>query len=86
MRIVWDESAWEDYLWWQEQDKRTLRRINRLIEDIMRSGNQGIGKPEHLAYGLQDYWSRRITADHRVVYKLVGDAIRIAMCRYHYEP
>lgn len=85
MKIVWDEDAWADYLWWQEQDRAVLRRINALIRDIERSGNQGIGKPERLGYGLHDYWSRRITQEHRLVYKVVGDELRIASCRYHYE-
>lgn len=86
MKIVWDETAWADYLWWQEQDRKVLRRINKLIQDIQRGGNQGIGKPERLGDGLRDYWSRRITQEHRLVYKIADDEIRIAMCRYHYDP
>lgn len=84
MLLVWDEAAWDDYLWWQTEDRRTLKRINQLIRDIERNGNEGIGKPEALKHGLSGYWSRRITDEHRLVYKLVGDEIRIAACRYHY--
>lgn len=84
MILVWDESAWEDYLWWQTADRRTLKRINRLIKDIARNGNEGIGKPEALKHGLSGYWSRRITDEHRLVYKAVDGEIRIAACRYHY--
>lgn len=84
MILTWDESAWEDYLWWQTEDRRTLKRINQLIKDIARNGNEGIGKPEALKHGLTGYWSRRITDEHRLVYKVVGEEIRIAACRYHY--
>lgn len=84
MILTWDESAWEDYLWWQTEDRRTLKRINQLIKDIARNGNEGIGKPEALKHGLSGYWSRRITDEHRLVYKVVGEDIRIAACRYHY--
>jgi toxin YoeB len=85
MKLVWDESAWEDYLWWQGQDRKTPKRINTLIKDIARNGNDGIGKPESLRHGFQGYWSRRITDEHRLVYKTTDDQIRIAACRYHYE-
>ena len=84
MLLIWDQSAWDDYLWWQAQDRKTLKRINMLIKDIARNGNEGIGKPEALEHGLSGYWSRRITDEHRLVYQLVGDEIRIAACRYHY--
>lgn len=84
MILVWDERAWEDYLWWQTEDRKTLKRINSLIKDIARNGNEGIGKPEALKHGLAGYWSRRITAEHRLVYKIVGNEIHIAACRYHY--
>ncbi len=84
MRLVWDTNAWEDYVWWQSQDRQVLRRINLLIQDIVRSGNQGIGKPEPLKYDFAGYWSRRITDEHRIVYKLAENEIRIASCRYHY--
>lgn len=84
MTLVWDESAWEDYLYWQIHDRKVLRRINLLIADIVRHGNQGIGKPEPLKHGLHGYWWRRITAEHRLVYKLVDGEVRIAQCRLHY--
>ncbi|PJJ71536.1 toxin YoeB [Diaminobutyricimonas aerilata] len=85
MRLVWDESAWEDYLYWQTQDRKVLKRINTLLRDIQRNGNDGIGKPEALKHGFQGYWSRRITDEHRLVYKVTGDAVLIAQCRFHYE-
>lgn len=84
MKLVWDEHAREDYLWWQAQDRKVLRRINTLITDVARHGNEGIGKPEALKHGFQGYWSRRITDEHRLVYKIVVAEIRIAACRYHY--
>ena len=84
MLLVWDEAAWEDYLWWQSEDRRTLKRINLLIQDVARNGNEGIGKPEALKHGMSGYWLRHITDEHRLVYKVVGDEVRIASCRYHY--
>ena len=84
MRLVWSESAWEEYLWWQRQDRKTLKRINLLIQDITRNGNEGIGKPEALRYDFAGYWSRRITVEHRLVYKVTRDEVLIATCRYHY--
>ena len=85
MKLVWDEDAWADYEWWQLQDRKTLKRINTLIRDIARNGNEGIGKPEPLKHGFHGYWSRRINAEHRLVYRLEADEIRIASCRYHYD-
>ncbi len=84
MKLVWDESAWEDYLWWQTEDRKVLKRINLLHRDISRNDNEGIGKPEALKHGFGGYWSRRVTDEHRLVYKIVADEIRIAACRYHY--
>ena len=84
MRLVWSESAWEEYLWWQRQDLKILKRINLLIHDITRNGNEGIGKPEALRYDFAGYWSRRITEEHRLVYKVTSDEVLIATCRYHY--
>jgi toxin YoeB len=84
VRLVWDPLAWEDYLWWQVQDRRVLRRINALIQDVCRNGNEGIGKPEPLRYDFAGYWSRRITDEHRLVYKVTETEVRIAACRYHY--
>ena len=85
MNLLWDESAWEDYVWWQTEDRKILRRINSLIRDVQRNGNEGTGKPEPLKHGFQGYWSRRINDEHRLVYKIVDDEIRIAQCRYHYS-
>ncbi|KAB1663237.1 Txe/YoeB family addiction module toxin [Pseudoclavibacter sp. CFCC 13611] len=85
MRIVWDADAWDDYLFWQNEDRRVIKRVNALIKDIQRNGNVGIGKPEALRHGFHGYWSRRITSEHRLVYRLAGDEIRIAQCRFHYE-
>lgn len=85
MKLTWDERAWEDYLYWQTQDRKVLRRINALLRDIQRSGNEGIGKPEALKHGFQGFWSRRITDEHRLVYKVTETETLIAQCRYHYE-
>ena len=85
MRLVFDESAWEDYLWSHQQDRKVLRRINVLIQDVARNGNEGLGKPEPLKHGFHGYWSRRITDEHRLIYKILDDEVRIAACRYHYE-
>ena len=84
MRLIFSENAWKDYLYWQRTDKKILKRINRLIHDIQRIPYEGIGKPEPLKHGLSGYWSRRITDEHRIVYKAEGDAILIAQLRYHY--
>ena len=84
MKLVWDESAWEDYLWWQTQDRKLLKRINALIKGIKRNGNEGIGKPEPLKHGFHSYWSRRISDEHRLIYKITESEVRIAACRYHY--
>lgn len=84
MLLVWDPNAWEDYLWWQEQDRKVLKRINLLIRDVVRNGNAGIGKPEALRHDFAGYWSRRISDEHRLVYKVTETEVRIAACRYHY--
>lgn len=84
MKIVFSTRGWDDYLWWQAQDRKILKRINALIIDASRHGSTGIGKPEPLKHGLQGYWSRRITDEHRLVYRVVGDELRMAACRYHY--
>lgn len=85
MRILWDERAWEEYLSWQIQDKKTLKRINALIKDIQRSPFDGIGKPEPLKENLSGWWSRRIDETNRVVYKAEGDMAIIASCKNHYD-
>lgn len=85
MRKIWDETAWADYLYWQTQDKKTLKRINTWIKDIERNGNTGIGKPEPLKGNLSGFWSRRIDDFHRIVYRVSSDILEIASCRDHYE-
>jgi toxin YoeB len=85
VKTVFDVAPWEDYPWWRVQDRKVRNRINALITDIARNGNEGIGKPEPLKHGIQGYWSRRITDEHRLIYKIVDDEIRVAACRYRYE-
>ena len=84
MRLIFPEHAWEDYLYWQRTDKKLLKRINALIQDIQRSPFVGIGKPEPLKHALSGYWSRRINDEHRIVYKTEKDSLFIAQLRYHY--
>ncbi len=84
MRLIFAEPAWQDYLYWQTQDKQILKRINQLIQEIMREPFSGIGKPEPLKHALSGYWSRRINDEHRIVYKIENDALQIAQLRYHY--
>ena len=85
MRLLWDERAWSEYLSWQMQDKRTLKRINALIKDIQRNPFDGIGKPEPLKGDLSGWWSRRIDEVNRVVYKVKNDTVTIASCKNHYD-
>ena len=84
MNLLWEESAWNDYTYWQTQDKKTLKRINLLIKDMLRSPYDGIGKPEALKEDLSGYWSRRIDDGNRIVYKVKDGALIIASCRTHY--
>ncbi len=84
MNKVWQEDAWEDYLYWQTQDKKTLKRINLLIQDISRNGYEGIGKPEPLRGDLSGWWSRRIDDTNRLVYRIRNGQLEIAQCRTHY--
>jgi toxin YoeB len=84
MRLVFTTRSWDDYLYWQKNDKRMVRRINDLIKDIQREPFQGIGKPEPLKHQLQGLWSRRIDSEHRVVSEIAEDELRIIACRYHY--
>lgn len=84
MKLTWSTSSWEDYLCWQKADKKIVKRINELIKNCMRTPFEGIGKPEALKGDLQGYWSRRITSEHRLVYKCEKDRLLIAACRYHY--
>ena len=85
MIISFHQHAWEDYLYWQQNDKAMLRRINALIRDIQRDPFNGIGKPEPLKFNLSGYWSRRIDSEHRIVYKIVDNNLFIAQLREHYE-
>jgi len=83
--INFTESGWNDYLYWQTQDKKTIRRINLLIQDISRNGYEGIGKPEALSGDLSGWWSRRIDDVNRLVYRLKDSRIEISQCRGHYD-
>jgi toxin YoeB len=83
--LVFSAESWDEYLYWQKTDPGALKRINLLIKEIMRDPYRGIGKPEPLKHALQGYWSRRITSEHRIVYKKVGGQILIAQLRYHYR-
>ncbi len=85
MNKVFTDNGWEDYIYWETEDKKTLKRINLLIEDIARNGNEGIGKPEPLRNNLSGYWSRRINEKDRLIYKIEQDNIYILSCRYHYN-
>ena len=82
---IWQENAWEDYLYWQKQDKKTLKRINQILKDIERNGFEGIGKPEKLLGDLAGFWSRRIDEKNRIVYRIKNNTIEIAQCGSHYR-
>ena len=84
LRLSWTLAAWEDYTYWQGQDKKTLKRINMLIDAARRDPFQGIGKPEPLLGNLSGFWSRRISDEHRMVYRVENGALLIAQLRYHY--
>ena len=84
MKLLFSKNAWDDYLFWQKTDKKTLKRINKLIKDIQRNKYEGLGKPEALKHNLSGFWSRRITNEHRIVYKIENNSILIAQLRYHY--
>ncbi len=84
MKIIFAETAWEDYLYWQQTDKKILKRINNLIKDITRSPFEGIGEPEPLKFNWSGFWSRRINKEHRLVYTIANESVLIAQCRYHY--
>jgi toxin YoeB len=84
MNKIWTDEAWEEYLYWQTQDKKTLKRINQLIRDIDRNGNNGIGKPEALSGNLAGFWSRRIDETNRLVYRIKDGQLEIAQCHSHY--
>ena len=85
MILSFADDAWGDYLYWQKNDKKILNKINRLIKEIAREPFEGIGDPEPLRYNWSGYWSRRITIEHRLVYKVTDDRLLIAQCRYHYR-
>lgn len=85
MRLLWEDRAWDDYLYWQTQDKKTLKRINALIKDIQRNPFEGIGKPEPLKGNLSGWWSRRIDDTNRIVYYQQENMLFIVACRGHYE-
>ena len=85
MKITFSKNAWEDYISWQSEDKRILKRINELIKDIRRTPYEGMGKPEPLKYDLAGLWSRRIDREHRLVYQANETEILIYGCRYHYD-
>ena len=84
MILIWADESWEDYLYWQKIDKKILKKINALIKEIKREPFKGIGEPEPLKYNWTGYWSRRITIEHRLVYKMKENSVLIAQCRYHY--
>lgn len=84
MEVVFLDQGWEDYLYWQSHDKKILKKINNLIKDIKRTPFEGIGSPEALKHALSGYWSRRITLEHRLVYRVIDNQVRILQCRYHY--
>lgn len=85
MKIIFAEEAWEDYMYWQESDKKVLKRINDLIKAITREPYEGIGDPEPLKFNWSGFWSRRINREHRLIYTVENDAVLIAQCRYHYS-
>ncbi|MCD8481848.1 MAG: Txe/YoeB family addiction module toxin [Verrucomicrobia bacterium] len=85
MIIQFSSKAWEDYVYWQQIGKKILKKINELIKDISQHSYEGIGKPEPLKHALSGYWSRRITDEHRLVYRVEGNVLHIAQARYHYE-
>jgi toxin YoeB len=84
VKLIFAEEAWDDYVYWQQQDKRVVKRVNDLIEAVMRDPFNGIGKPEPFKHALAGFWSRRISEEHRMVYKVENDALMIAQLRYHY--
>jgi len=85
VNLVFSDDAWEDYLYWNATDPKTLKRIHQLIKDITREPYRGIGKPEPLKHAFQGYWSRRISGEHRIVYRVSGGDLRIAQLRHHYR-
>ena len=84
MKLIFADDAWDDYLYWQKQDTRMVERINKLIRETQQEPFAGVGKPEPLKHALSGYWSRRINDEHRMVYRVEGDALMIAQLRFHY--
>jgi toxin YoeB len=85
VRLVFTDQGWEDYTHWQQADRSIPKRINRLIDDALRDPTSGIGKPEPLKYGITGAWSRRITDEHRLVYRVINEDLVILQARYHYQ-
>ena len=85
MKLVFTELSWEDYLFWQKNDKQKLKRINEILKDISRNPYDGIGKPEALKFNYAGFWSRRIDEEHRLIYRVDDDEIQIVKCRFHYD-
>ncbi len=84
MKLLFADEAWEDYLYWQKKDTRMVERINKLIRETQREPFAGVGKPEPLQHALAGFWSRRITDEHRMVYRVKGEALMIPQLRFHY--
>lgn len=84
MRLVFSDEAWDDYRYGQKQDRKRVERINKLVQEVKREPFSGVGKPEPLKHALSGWWSRRITDEHRMVYRIEGDALLLAQLRYHY--
>lgn len=85
MRIVWHEKAWDEYLYWQKYDKRMLKCVNDLLQDTVRNGHEGIGKPERLKGNLSGYYSKRIDGKNRLVYQITADGLEVISCKGHYS-
>ena len=85
MKYTFVDESWEDYLYWQQTDRKILKKINELLKDISRYPYSGLGKPEALKYKYKGYWSRSITKEHRLIYRVKDEEIHIAKCRFHYD-
>ncbi|MCD4773593.1 MAG: Txe/YoeB family addiction module toxin [Bacteroidales bacterium] len=85
MKYIFVDESWEDYLYWQKNNKKTLKKINDLLKDISRNPFLGIGKPEPLKHKYKGFWSRRINEEHRLIYRVKNNEIHIAKCRFHYD-
>ncbi|ALB24352.1 toxin YoeB (plasmid) [Piscirickettsia salmonis] len=83
--LTWSDDAWDDYLYWQDTDKKVLKKINKLIKECQRTPTEGIGHPEPLKHDFSGYWSRKIKGEHRLVYSFDATSLMIAACRYHYD-